>query len=60
MSAHPLTWEVNNTNMTTAFITVATNQSYSQNLSHLLEFTIPFSHAAGAVNTQLEVLAIAN
>jgi hypothetical protein len=59
-SAHALTWKVNGVNLSTTAATVATNQPYSTMIPHTLGFVVPFSHAAGAVSTVVEVVAVAN
>ena len=55
-----LTWRVNGTTMTTTDAIVATAQPYGTPVSHSLSFVVPFSHAAGAFTTVLEITAIAN
>ena len=59
-SANPLTWRVNGTTMSTTDAVIGTSQPYGTSVSHALSFVVPFSRAAGAVTTVLEVTAIAN
>ncbi len=59
-SAHALTWRVNGVAMSTSAATVASTQPFGSTVPHTLEFEVPFTHPAGAVNTVLEVIAIAN
>jgi hypothetical protein len=58
--AHSLAWQLNGVTMTTSPTTVATLQPYGTTLPHTLAFVVPFSFAAGLVNTGFEVTAIAN
>jgi len=58
--AQPLTWKVDSVTMSTSFATIATSQPYATTLPHALAFIVPLSSAAGAVNTNIEVLAVAN
>jgi hypothetical protein len=55
-----LTWRVDGVTMSTAAATIATSQPYGPIVPHTLAFVVPFSQAAGAVTTVLEVTAIAN
>jgi hypothetical protein len=57
---HPLIWRVDGIPMSTAAATIATSQPYGATIPHTLAFVVPFSQAAGAVTTVLEVTAIAN
>ena len=59
-NAHPLTWRVDGLIMSTSPATVSTSQPYGTTIPHTMEFTVPFSHAAGPVTMVLEVPAIAN
>ncbi len=56
----PLTWKVEGVTMSTSFTTIATSQPYTTPLPHALAFIVPLSSAAGAVNTNIEVMAVAN
>ncbi len=60
VSANALTWRVDGVTMSTSPSTVATSQPYGSTIPHTLDFVVPFSRAAGAVTTVLEVTAIAN
>jgi hypothetical protein len=59
-NAHVLTWRVDGLIMSTSPATISTSQPYSTTVPHTLDFTVPFSHAAGPVTTILEITAIAN
>jgi hypothetical protein len=59
-SAQTLTWRVNGTTMSTTDAIIGTSQPYGTPVSHTLSFVVPFSRAAGAVITVLEITAIAN
>jgi len=59
-SANALTWRVDGVTMSTTAATVATSQPFGTTVPHALAFVVPFSSAAGAVTTVLEVTAIAN
>lgn len=59
-SAQTLTWRVNGTTMSTTDAVIGTSQPYGTTVSHSLSFVVPFSQAAGAVTTVLEITAIAN
>jgi hypothetical protein len=59
-NAHPLTWRVDGTTMSTTDITIGTSQPYGSIVPHALSFVVPFSRPAGAVTTVLEITAIAN
>jgi hypothetical protein len=58
--AQPLTWKVDSVTMSTSFATIATSQPYVTPLPHSLAFIVPLSSAAGTVNMNIEVLAVAN
>jgi hypothetical protein len=60
LSAQPLTWRIDGVTMSTSAVTIATLQPYGPVVSHTVSFVVPFSQPAGAVNTVLEVTAIAN
>ena len=59
-NAHVLTWRVDGLIMSTSPALVSPSQPYGTTIPHTLDFTVPFSHAAGPVTTVLEVTAIAN
>jgi hypothetical protein len=59
-SAHALTWRVNGTSLSTTDAVIGTSQPYGSTMPHNLSFVVPFSRAAGAVTTVLEITAIAN
>ena len=60
LSAQPLTWRIDGVTMSTSAVTIATLQPYGPIVPHTVSFVVPFSQPAGAVNTVLEVTAIAN
>jgi hypothetical protein len=60
LSAQPLTWRIDGVTMSTSAVTIATLQPYGPVVPHSVSFVVPFSQPAGAVNTVLEVTAIAN
>jgi hypothetical protein len=60
LSAQPLTWRIDGVTMSTSQATIATSQPYGPVVPHTLAFVVPFSQPAGAVNTVLEITAIAN
>ena len=60
LSAQPLTWRVDGVIMSTSAATIATSQPYGVVVPHTVSFVVPLSQSAGAVNTVLEVTAIAN
>ena len=60
LSAQPLTWRIDGVTMSTSAVTIATLQPYGPVVPHTVSFVVPFSQPAGAVNTVLEVTAIAN
>ena len=60
LSAQPLTWRIDGVTMSTSAVTIATLQPYGPVVAHTVSFVVPFSQPAGAVNTVLEVTAIAN
>ena len=59
-SAQPLTWRINGTTMSTTDAVIGTAQPYGTTVSHSVSFVVPFSQAAGAITTALEITAIAN
>lgn len=59
-SAQPLTWRINGTAMSTTDAVIGTSQPYGTTVSHTVSFVVPFSQAAGALTTVLEITAIAN
>jgi len=59
-SAQSLTWRVDGTTLTTTDAIIGTSQPYETSVPHSLSFVVPFSYAAGTVNTVLEITAIAN
>ena len=60
MASHALTWRINSVAMSTTYATVGSTLPYASTISHTLEFVVPLTHAAGAVTTQFQVLAISN
>jgi hypothetical protein len=60
LSAQPLTWRIDGVTMSTSQATIATSQPYGPVVPHTVAFVVPFSQPAGAVNTVLEITAIAN
>jgi hypothetical protein len=59
-SGHPLTWKLDGVTLSTTPATISTSQPFGSTVPHTLAFVVPFSHAAGAVTTVLEVTAIGN
>jgi hypothetical protein len=60
LSAQPLTWRIDGVTMSTSPATIATAQPYGPVVPHTVACVVPFSRPAGAVNTVLEITAIAN
>ena len=58
--AQPITWRINDVPLSTSPATIAPLQPYGRVLPHTIAFVVPFSQPAGALNTVLEVTAIAN